>query len=424
MITESLTCPYCNASIRVRPGTTAGQRIVCPRCGDSFQLRPLDTITESPRPQMPAETGITADAPAAGSSIPVAQAELRSRRSIWLVGGAVVAVMLFMAGVGLTFMLMTQDQRRAYDTSRPPRRPGRQLGVPEPDLAPIATVAPDKLAALGYLPAGTNFLVGARIAELLDNPIGTRFLRDPVKFGTSEFRLESLPGWVGLRLEDLDHLVFAATVDDAVVPPFYLILRTASPYDEEQMRQGLKATRAAGAGKKKVYAFRIPKIDFTLHVWFADERTLVLAVFADQLESLPDRPIEDLSQLPESVRSPAQAARARGARLDRRPLARLDPDDGGEVFGSDEEARPRTPGRAAHLRHLAGAGASAVRQGRLRVQGRRRGERTGAVLPFAPRRRSDLQDRPGRRVADVAISVRTEPSTARAVGYPLTPLRG
>jgi hypothetical protein len=309
MTTENLACPYCNASINVRPGTTAGQRIVCPRCGDAFALRPLDTFTESPRTPLPAETGITAAAPAAGPPFPVAPADPRSRRSIWLVGGAVVAVMLVMAGVGLAFMLMTQDQRRAHDTSRPPRRPGRQPGVPEPDIVRPAPVSPDKLAALSYLPPGANFLVGARIAELLDNPIGTRLLRDPIKLGTSEYRLETLPGWVGLRLEDIDHLVFAAKVDDAVVPPFYLVLRTASPYDEEQLRQRLKASRAAGVGKKKVYACRIPKIDFPSNVWFADERTLVLAMFADQLEPLPDRPTEDLGQLPDRVREVLQKRR-------------------------------------------------------------------------------------------------------------------
>ena len=302
MTTDSLTCPYCNASISVPPGATAGQRIVCPRCGDSFTLRPLDTFTQSPRPPLPAETGITADAPAGGPSVPVTPGDRRSRRSIWLVGGGVVCVMLVMAGVGLAFMLMTQDQRRAHDTSRPPRRPGRQPGVPEPDVVRVAAVAPDRLAGLGYLPEGANFLVGARIAELLDYPVGTRLLRDPIKFGTSEYRLESLPGWVGLRLEDIDHLVFAAKVDDALLPPFYLVLRTASPYDEESMRQRLKASRAAGPGKKKVYAFRLPKNDITMHVWFADERTLVLALFADQLDPLPDRPAEDLGQLPERVR--------------------------------------------------------------------------------------------------------------------------
>lgn len=38
-------------------------------------------------------------------------------------------------------------------------------------------------------------------------------------------------------------------------------------------------------------------------VWFADERTLVLALFADQLESLPNRPGEGLQRFSEEIRT-------------------------------------------------------------------------------------------------------------------------
>jgi hypothetical protein len=314
MTTETLTCPYCNASIGAPPSKAAGQRIVCPRCGDSFTLRLMDsrdgyTIGGTGVPPVLGETNITANAPPANPPTLAGKAELRSRRSQWLVAGAVVGVMLLMAGVGLNFMLMTQDQRRAHDTSRPPRRPGRQPGVPEPDIVPIAGVAPDKLSALGYLPPGVNFLVGARITELLGSPIGAQVLRDPLKFGTTEYRLANLPSWVGLRLEHIDHLVFAAKVDDALLPPFYLVLRTVQPYNDESMRQRLKGTGVASAGKKKLYSFRRGRNGITFHVWFADERTLVLALFTDQLEALPAKPTEDLRQLPEEVRVVLQRRR-------------------------------------------------------------------------------------------------------------------
>ncbi len=302
MTTETLTCPYCNASIGVSAGLPTGQRIVCPRCGDAFAPRPADAFTGQPAATV--ETAI-ADKPTttASPAAPRPELSLRSRRSLGIVATVVIGVMLLMAGAGLTFMLTTQQQRRAYDTSRPPRRPGKQRGVPEPELPPIiAAVAPDKLAALGYLPASVNVLLGARVPELLASPAGVRILRDPVKLGDADYRLEDLPAWIGFRLEDIDHFVFAARVDESLIPPFYLVLRTAQPYDEDQLRQRLKGTRVASPSKKKLYSFHALRQGMPLFSWFVDERTVVLALFADQLESLPLRPVEDLRQFSEEIR--------------------------------------------------------------------------------------------------------------------------
>ncbi len=164
-------------------------------------------------------------------------------------------------------------------------------------------MAPDKLAALGYLPPDVNFLIGARIPELLASPLGMQVLRDPLKLGEAEYPLKDLPLWVGLRVEDIDHLVFAAKIDDALLPPFYLILRTNRRYEEDQLRRRLQGTRVANASKKNLFSFHPRHKDVVLHAWPADEHTLILALFRDQLESLPSKPVEDLRQLPEEVRS-------------------------------------------------------------------------------------------------------------------------
>jgi hypothetical protein len=296
MTSETLTCPYCNAAIGVQAGLSAGQRIVCPRCGDTFRLSPQDSFTGQPTGARSVETAIT-DKPAAASPPPV----LPSRRTNRLVAAMVLAVMLLMAGVGLTFMLLTQEQRRAQDTMRPPRRPGRQLGVPDENPV-VATISPDKLPALGYLPSGVNFLLGVRIPELLASPVGVQVLRDPLKIGDWNYRLDSMPGWLGLRLEDIDHFVFAARIDDALLPPFYLVFRTAQPYDAEAMRQRLKAVGVPSGSQKKLYSFRSAKSDLPLYAWFADEQTILVALLKEQLEALPAQPAEDLEQLPEEVR--------------------------------------------------------------------------------------------------------------------------
>jgi hypothetical protein len=297
MTPDTLTCPYCNASLGIQDGWTSGQRIVCPRCGDSFPLRFPNSFSDRPGLLQPSETGIKADAPGTQSALP-------SRWSNRLIAALVLGVMFLMAGGSLVFMLMTQQQRRAYDTSRPPRRPGKQRGIPEADSAPlVASVAPDKLVALGYLPTGVNIVSAARVPELLASPVGAQLLREPIKLGESSFCLENLPHWLGLRLEEIDHLVIAARIDDALLPPLYMVLRTAQSYEEEQLRQHLKGSRVPSASKKKIYAFRVPQQDIPLNAWLADERTVVLALVADQLELLPSRPVEQLQQFPEELRT-------------------------------------------------------------------------------------------------------------------------
>jgi predicted RNA-binding Zn-ribbon protein involved in translation (DUF1610 family) len=306
-MTEILTCPYCNASLNLQAGWAAGQRITCPRCGDAFVLRCGDARLTSPSPAQPVETVGAAEAPAPA---------VLPRWSNRLVAGVILGLMLFMAGNGLIFMLLTQEQRRAYDTSRPPRRPGKQRGFPEENNVPsLASVAPDKWAALGYLPSGVHFLFAARVPELLAGSAGAQVLRTPVQLGEASFRLENVPKWLGFALEEIDHVLFAVRLDDAVLPPFYVVLRTTEPYDPESLRRRLKCTHVLSPSKKQLYAFRALQQDIQLHACFADERTVVLALFADQLEALPSSPVADLQQLPEELRTLLQQRREPAAPL-------------------------------------------------------------------------------------------------------------
>lgn len=297
MTNQTLTCPYCNASLGMQDDWAAGQRIICPRCGDSFPLRFSDAFTDRPSNPLPSEASITTLAPTTGIPLP-------SRWSNRVIACMLLGLMFLMAGSSLVFMLMTQAQRRGYDTSRPPRRPGKQRPVlGEESVPPLASVAPDELAGLGYLPSGVNFLFSARIPELLASPLSVQILHDPIKLGESQFRLENLPKWVGFRLEEIDHLVFAASIDKVLPPPFYLVLCTTQPYAEEQLRQRLHGTSVPSPSKKKIYAFRVPQQDIPLNAWFADDHTVVFSLFADRLEALPTRPAAGLRQLPEELQT-------------------------------------------------------------------------------------------------------------------------
>ncbi len=301
MSTKPLTCPYCNASIAAPAETSASGCIECPLCGDSFAIPPADALAN----RLPQSISSFASELAASSdSSPVPAIDLPSRRSNGRLAAIAVGVMLLVAGVGLTFMLMTQAQRRIQDTVSPARRPFKQPGIPELSGAPaVESVAPDRLEALGYLPADVNLLVAARIPELAANSTGSQMLREPLKIGGAEQRLTDLPSWIGLQAEDIDHLVLGVRIKDDLIPPFYLVIRTVRPHDAEELRKRLnKGKRLASASKKKLFEFRPLKRDFPIHAWLADERTVVLALIAEQLEALPNEPVADLRQFAPELR--------------------------------------------------------------------------------------------------------------------------
>src|SRR5260370_25755664 len=118
MAVASPTCPFCNALVDT--SAAPGQRVVCPRCGEAYTLR-ADAVRAAPAPAASAVQAATTPAPA-----PPPRPARRNR----MVGGIVLSVMLLMAGVGLTFALVTQSLPRAHDTGLP-----RKKKAPADDLA-------------------------------------------------------------------------------------------------------------------------------------------------------------------------------------------------------------------------------------------------------------------------------------------------
>jgi hypothetical protein len=341
MSVEPLTCPYCNAEVTVAAGTPAGRRVPCPRCGESFPYRPSEGVTTSPPPGLPITAGPRApEVPATdtfrlkaglllgivGAAGAVTLAYIRSLdvavivcamaavALLWLwflrrprsnltLAAFVLANMALVAAAGLTLALRTQAERRAHDAGLPRgRRPSR--GRPEPPVqgvpAPPEAVAPDRLAALGYLAPDTSVVLGVHLAELLADDTGRRLLNDPIKVGATEFRLGAVEKWTGLRPEEVDHVVLGVKADDPFPPRLNVVVRTRQPYDAAKVREALKARRAGG-GKKELYRFDGPG-GVPLVLWCADERTLVLGLLANHLEPVPAEPRDDLGALVPELR--------------------------------------------------------------------------------------------------------------------------
>jgi hypothetical protein len=305
---EPLTCPYCNAAVPLRPGTAVGERVVCPRCGDTFTVRPGSAaITEAH-----AVTGVTAAPPVLQRATDV---QAPARRSNRLVAFLVLGVMVVMATAGLTFALLTQKDRRAHDsglTRRPKRSP---VAEEPPDNPALSAVPPDRLAALGYLPVGTSLIAAARIPELAATPTGQELLESRIGSGGAEVLLSELAQLGGLKLDQVDHLALGIKLDAAFPPPSVLVIRTLAPYDSAALARSLQARSAGGSARKRTYLFEFPGRSLPLVVWFADDRTLVVALLLSHLKAVPTSPYSDLSQLPEEVRSVLKERRDPGSPL-------------------------------------------------------------------------------------------------------------
>src|SRR5262249_54991934 len=151
---ETLTCPYCNARQPPQAGLTAGQRVTCPRCGEAFKV----TTTPAFTPEAPASL----PTPPAPSAPPAVRTKpVRANR---LVAGVILGVMRVMAGTGLTYALLTVQQRREHDRALP-RKSRRPWLTDQPTAGDV--VASADLAGLGYLPPPTGVVAALQVEELL-----------------------------------------------------------------------------------------------------------------------------------------------------------------------------------------------------------------------------------------------------------------
>jgi hypothetical protein len=293
MSADTFTCPYCNAPQPPTPGLAVGQRVACPRCGDSFKVTTLPAMSAEPSAALATEPM---------ASPPARAKPTRANRAV---AGVILGVMLVMAGTGLTYALWTVKERREHDRALPrkSRRPWLSDQLPPEDV-----VASADLAGLGYLPPSTGVVAAVNVAELLASPAGKAWSSRPLKIGNGDFTLDSVRDWTGVEVENIDHLVLGVVVRDGeeadLTPPVHLVVRTRKPYRQERVRVALKATksheeRTPEGGKRTLYAASVRNLPVQL--WLADERTIIVGLFSN-LEQVPGKPTEGMSQLPSEVR--------------------------------------------------------------------------------------------------------------------------
>ncbi len=300
-----LTCPYCNSTITLPGGVHAGQTVVCSRCGDAFTVPSSYSNSTAPP-----GAGSEPDEAGAGEYEPFGR-----RTSNRAVAGIILAIMGCMAAVGLAYALLTVKDRRAHDSGIPGKPRHAPPVRPEPMVPLPLPTAPDKLEALGYLPADTGLILAANVEELRSSPVGSRLLTEGFRAGKWDVRPEALIRWTGLRPQEIDHIVLGLRLDDSIPPCFWLIAHTNDRLDADQLSDRLKAQRVPGTEPRLVYRYSVPGVSLPLNFTCANDRTLVIALLPSFLTEIPATPYADVSQLGSELRNVIRNRREVGAVL-------------------------------------------------------------------------------------------------------------
>jgi len=203
----------------------------------------------------------------------------------------ILSGMATMAVIGFAFAWFTTETRRQRDHAT-------EIAVSPP--LEIVSVAPCKLTALGYLPAGTNAIAAIHIAELMDRNETASILQlmraDRVNFGIN--RLEQM---TGLTLEELDHVVLGLKMEDDVFGRLFLIVQTRRPYEPTKVRAALNAGRPINLPNKTVYHITPGQVELGGALWCAGARTLVFALQPKDLDLLPEEPAAGIDRFPMQI---------------------------------------------------------------------------------------------------------------------------
>jgi hypothetical protein len=282
MAAETLSCPYCNSSVTLSRPAGAGQRLRCPRCHEVFPYHGGERTTPAQEDVYSSDPGSEGNGFGEGESQPFRH---RPNRSVALI---ILTVMGAMAVIGFAFAWFTTDSRRQRD----------RLGDTSAEISSQSiSVAPAKLAALGYLPEGTNAIAALHFAELMAQP-ETRAILQQMRADRANFGIFRLEQATGLPLEDIDHVVLGLRMQAADLPHIFLIVQTRLPYDEQAVRATLNAKRAIQFPDKTVYRIASEQIQPGGVLWCAGPRTLVFGLQPKDLAGLPKNPITGIERFP------------------------------------------------------------------------------------------------------------------------------
>jgi hypothetical protein len=218
------------------------------------------------------------------------------------VGGSITLICL-LSLVGLLYLGAITVKTRALLGETPPAPPGP---VDDPTSA-VHAFRPAELPGLGYLPPGTNVVVGIHVAEALAEPAGREFLTQ-FRVRSIDLGMSDVEKLTGVKLHDIDHLVLGMRVSDDFPPQAVLVVRTRRPYPEAEVVANLQAGGETARGKKKLYRFAVEKLLLRLVLWCPNPNTVVVAVQPEDL----DRVSDNGDHLPQAVRDLLKKRMGRG----------------------------------------------------------------------------------------------------------------
>lgn len=207
-----------------------------------------------------------------------------------VLGLAILGGMIFLALASLGYALWTVDWRRQNDFR------AKKLDTPT-----VALNHPGELAALGYLPKGTNLVAAIQVQELLKDDAAKALLVKP-RPALIDLVLGSVERWAKLKVEDIDHVVVGTEIKNKL--PTLAVLMQTRGIDLARLSEAMLPAKPVEHRKRPLFRFSLQPGDGML--WVPSPRTLVLllrldAMKIEDMDAIPYPPHKGTDGLPEAM---------------------------------------------------------------------------------------------------------------------------